>query len=453
MLSRLPLPGGADALVSALDTEPVTAVRLNSAKCSDLPLECGDLHPVKWCERGYVLESRPRFASMPQWHSGAFYVQEPASMVLWTVAAGIARLLDMDELRWLDLCAAPGGKTTAVLDALPADAFVVANEFDGRRASILAENLARWGAPNSAVTRGDTRWVRKMRDAFHVVSVDAPCSGEGMMRKEETARSQWSSGLVKQCAALQREILANAWEALAPGGFLVYSTCTFNLEEDENNVAWLMSEYGAECVAPDAFMPMPECVGSLVEGVKVLRFMPHATEGEGLFLAVVRKPGDISDVKQFKAAKQKGKISKSFGCEGWLAEPSRFVFASHDDSISAVPAVHSQFVDSVRRANSGLLSAGVSVGVVKGRDIIPSAELALSTALSQESFPRVELTLDEALDYLRRGTDGLMSAIARCGAVKHGYVLAEYCGLPLGFAKYLGNRANNLYPSNWRLRN
>lgn len=451
MLSSLPLPGGEEDLVRSLDTEPVVAVRLNSAKCGALPEEFVAGRNVPWCGQGYILASRPRFAFMPQWHAGAFYVQEPASMILSAVAKELSGRLDAGNLRWLDLCAAPGGKSTAVVDALPENSFVVANELDPRRALVLAENVARWGAPNVAVTRGDTCWVRKLREMFHVVAVDAPCSGEGMMRKEDVARTQWSEGLVRQCASLQREILENAWEALAPGGFLVYSTCTFNMEENEGNVEWLIETYGAESVDLSASLPLTGALASLRPGVHAMRFMPHVTEGEGLFLAVVRKPGDISGIRNPRPSKSSKKRGSSPDCSGWLRDPARFDFLNDEGILRAIPSAHLGLVEAIGGTSARMLATGVTVGAVKGRDIVPSPELALSTALSPSAFPSVGLTLEEALDYLRRGTSGIMEAVSRQGILKPGYVMVTYDGLPLGFAKFLGNRANNLYPAPWRL--
>lgn len=377
-------------------------------------------------------------------------------MIIGAVASAIARQTEIPALRWLDACAAPGGKTTAILSSLPDDAFVVANEYDPRRASILSENLAKWGAPNVAVTRGDTVWMRRMRDEFHVVSVDAPCSGEGMMRKEPQARLQWSERLVESCAALQREILANAWEALMPGGYLIYSTCTFNRRENEENVLWMAGEYGAESVALTEEMA-PGALPSCDERVHALRFVPGITEGEGLFLAVLRKPGSLSASPGSTKPRKKEKKEKRSACPEagkWLRESDRYELnADEAGSVSAIPAQHTSLVRKLRASCRDTLSAGVNVATVKGRDLIPAPELALSTALLPEAFPSVELNSDEALDYLRRGTVAAMQAISRKPDISHpGYMLVKSGGLPLGFVKYLGNRLNNLYPTNWRLR-
>lgn len=454
MLAQLLGPSGAEALACALDTPPAVAVRRNSAKTDALPSRLPVAHGVPLCPDGAVLSTRPRFALMPLWHTGAFYVQEPSSMIAGAIAARLAAMTGQKGLRWLDVCAAPGGKTTAVLSALPPDAFVVANEYDPRRATVLAENVAKWGRPNVAVTRGDTTWLRKMRDGFHVVAVDAPCSGEGMMRKDAEARTQWSESLVRSCAATQRKILADAFDALMPGGYLVYSTCTFNRLENEDNVAWLMAEYDAESIA--VIDPAEAGAAPSVEpAIHALRFMPHISEGEGLFIAVVRKPGILTPSRPTKKPGKKVNTQACAQAAVWLDKATDLTLATDTTGIvSAVPSPHAGLVRHISTAAPAVLSAGVKVATVKGRDLIPMPELALSTILRPGSFPTAEMTDDEALDYLRRGTDGAMRAIGRHDSqLPKGYVLMT-CGggTPLGFVKYMGNRINSLYPVNWRLR-
>lgn len=448
MLSRLLGGEGAERLCAALNEEPTVGVRLNPRKIASLPEEFAGASEVPWCKgTGYRLSERPQFTLMPLWHGGAFYVQEPASMVMSEVARYVAEVLDTEGVRWLDLCAAPGGKTTAALAALTDDALVVANEFDPRRASVLAENVAKWGAPNVVLTRGDTAWVRKMPEAFHVVAVDAPCSGEGMMRKEEIAREQWSERLIDQCASLQREILDNAWESLMPGGYLIYSTCTFNGKENEQQVRYLMEEYGAENIT----LPSFGAAESLDREVKGVRFMPHITDSEGLFMALLRKPGDLNGDRRKKKVERKKK-GKSIELP-WLSQPETFEFEKEADGvITAYPKRHADLVREIKRVCPSIVSTGVKVACEKGRDLVPAPELALCSALNREAFPEVELTREEALDYLRRGTEGTLKAIERSEKAARGYMLATYRGVPLGFVKYLGNRINNLYPAQWRLR-
>ena len=435
------------ALVAALDTEAVTGVRLNARKAGEWPSEI-DGEDVPWCAQGLVLHSRPQFTLMPEWHGGLFYVQEPASMVVGEIVRRLADRLGNGPIRYLDSCAAPGGKTTAVLSALPDDAFVVANEFVPARANILSENISKWGAANAAVCNGDTKVFRKLRRAFDIVAVDAPCSGEGMMRKDEEARRQWSEGLVAQCAALQREILDNVWEALKPGGFLIYSTCTFNRTEDEDMLRHIVEELGGESVdtglADEFGIP-----GSLDPSLHALRFMPHRTRGEGLFLGVIRKPGEYK-AEAWKPRLQKGHKGKGAAVPlqltALLKEPEKMSFSQRPDECwQGVPAPHADLVRELEQATR-LITAGARLGTVKGKSRVPDSTLALSTSLREDAFPRVEVTLETALNYLRR------QAVALPAESPRGITLLTYRGAALGFVKNLGNRANNMYPQHWRIR-
>lgn len=438
----------AEGLAAALETEPVTGVRLNPRKgmYGNVPGLTGE--PVSWCREGLVPCPRPRFTLMPEWHGGLFYVQEPSSMVLAEVVRRLAALLGREGLRYLDTCAAPGGKTTAAIGALPPDSFVTANEFVPSRAAILYENLARWGAPNTAVCQGDTAAFGKMRDSFDIVAVDAPCSGEGMMRKDEEARRQWSESLTRQCAALQREIAGNAWKALRPGGFLIYSTCTFNRTENEDMLRYIADELGGESVDTGIGR---ECgiPGSLDSDLHAMRFMPHRTCGEGLFMGVMRKPGEYGG-ETGRRSRDKGrkKPAQAMPRElpGLLAEPDGYVFGQgHDGCWQAIPKAHADLVAALGQATR-LMSAGVRAGMPKGRDFAPDAALALSTAMSPEAYPHVETDLETALSYLRG------EAVTLPAGTPRGVVVMTHAGIPLGFAKNLGNRANNMYPQAWRIR-
>lgn len=400
------LPGvDADALVAALDTAPSVSVRLNRRKLTDPSrLGYGALEPVKWCANGFYLAERPKFTLNPLLHAGAFYVQDASSMIHETIVGRLAELHDLPASPLvLDLCAAPGGKTTSMINALPDGAFVVANEVMPQRARILRENLLKWGYPDIMVTNSPAPRLAAAGAVFDIVAVDAPCSGEGMMRKDEEARAQWSPGLVRQCAALQREILTSAVEALRPGGFLLYSTCTFNADENERNVEWLAAEMGLEPI--DLRLPAEWGIGSqLGSDIPALRFMPHITRGEGLFAAVLRKPGEP-------------------------ATPAR-----------------GRALDSLRKSARVILD-GIPETNMKGKIEIPASEWTLSTRFPRDRFPEADLDLDTALRYLRH------EAITLPADTPRGFVTVTYQGLPLGFVKNIGNRANNLYPTEWRIRN
>ena len=285
-----------EEFLSALESEPPVSVRLSRkvrsvVGCSGVP---ASWRPVPWCPDGYYLPERPQFTLDPLLHAGAYYVQEASSMFLWQVLAQHAA----PDWLVLDMCAAPGGKSTLIGSFLSERGFLVCNEFVPQRANILAENISKWGRGNTLVTNNAPAHFGQYGGLFDAVVVDAPCSGEGMFRKDEGAIAEWSPANVAKCVVRQREILSSAWDALKPGGLLVYSTCTYNRMENEENVQWLMAEYGAELldVATDGAWGVwrTECG---------CRFMPHRTLGEGLFMAEVRKPGERGGDRAFRLPK------------------------------------------------------------------------------------------------------------------------------------------------------
>lgn len=440
----------AEILFDALCGEPETSLRVNRRKRTDFPLY-PDISPVPWCESGSYLAERPQFTLDPLLHAGVYYVQDAASMVYETVVErcraqrGERRV----ERMWVcDMCAAPGGKTTAILNALPDGSVMLANEFNPQRAKILKENLCKYGYPDLIVTNSDTSRIAELKGRFDLVAVDAPCSGEGMMRKEETARKQWSEGLIRQCAALQREILANAVEMLAPGGCLIYSTCTFNTAEDEDNAAWIARTFGLEPV--DTGLAGKDGIQSQAKGdIPCLRFMPGFTRGEGLFLTVFRKPDDGTGTRRNPKPKKKGKNAKVKTDPKALATARSWVdgdydIINHDGRLFALSPATTELLEELPKGVR-IMAAGVEICEIKGKDLIPAHPLAMSTDMAHP-FPEVELTLNEALAYLAK------DAITLPHDTPKGYVAATYRGFPLGFLKNLGNRSNNLYPAEYRIK-
>lgn len=437
------------ALYSALKENAETGVRLNRLKPLPEALY-PDMEPVEWCSSGFYLKERPKFTLNPLLHAGAFYVQDPSSMVYERIAASLA---GGRPVMAADLCAAPGGKTTAIINALPPGSGLLANEFSPSRAAILKENLVKWGFPDVVLTNSDVSKLSRMESYFDIVAVDAPCSGEGMMRKEEAARSQWTEGLVRQCASLQRSILENAAAMLAPGGFLIYSTCTFNTMEDEDNAAYIADELGLEPV--DTGLAGPGGIRPQAKGaIPCLRFMPGFARGEGLFVAVFRKPegapGASNPRKSLKQTHKAGKRPKKadFGSDIIEKASSRIGSGAeirrHEERLLALTPPAAAILDALPKGVR-VVSAGVEIGEVKGKDLVPAHALALN-ALFARNFPEVALTEEDALRYLSRQAIVLPTETAR------GYVTLTFRGLPLGFAKNLGNRCNSLYPAEWRIR-
>lgn len=422
-------------------TAPEVSIRLNRAKGIQ---PCPGCDIVPWWPDGIYLDERPQFTFDPALHQGLYYVQDASSMAVGRVVEAVANLIGNTPIVYLDACAAPGGKSLAALDALPLGSIVVSNEYDYRRASVLAENIAKWGNPNSIVTRGDTQKISELRDCFDIIAADVPCSGEGMMRKDADAVSQWSPSLVSECAKLQREIINNLWPALRPGGYMIYSTCTFNRNEDEENVEYICRELGASTVdiGLDSF-------AGVAKGIKTdehcYRFIPGLIRGEGLFIAVIRKDGNGQRLLPKPPKKGKNVFSKAptEAADTHLWLNGAFETFLWDDKIIALPEnILNLFKSIVHRLD--VVSAGVAMATLKGRDLIPEQALALSTAFNREAFPSVEVDYTTALAYLR-------SESLNVDLPYRGHVLLTYKGMPLGFIKNLGNRSNNLYPRQWRI--
>ncbi|MCM1162848.1 MAG: rRNA cytosine-C5-methyltransferase [Muribaculaceae bacterium] len=435
---------GLTDLAGALTDQPSpVSVRLNPARgvC-----EFQGASPVPWCPEGIYLAERPQFTLDPRLHAGCYYVQEAASMF----HSHVVRSLLPDgcsPLRVLDACAAPGGKTTAVLTALPTGSVVVANEYVPARAAVLRENIIKWGEPGVIVTRGDTASFSPMRHAFDLIVADVPCSGEGMMRKDPDAVAQWSPALIESCAERQRDIVANLWPALRPGGWLIYSTCTFNRTENEDMVEWIVREYGAESVP----IPVDESWGispGIATSAHCCRFIPGRTQSEGLFVVALRKPGTLehSEPTSRKDKRSKGPRPADIpnDVKRWVTDSDALTFSAITDRIGTFPSAHADLLAQVSK-HVDVIHEGIPLATIKGRDIIPTHALALSTRLASGAFPTADLDLPSALQYLRGEAVALPS-------LPKGYCTVTYEGHKLGFVKNLGNRSNNLYPPTYRIK-
>ena len=392
-----------ECFLQSLHTPPATSIRFNPWKYRGGPL-FSSLEPVPWCRQGYWLKERPNFTLDPLFHAGVYYVQEAGSLFL----DHVLRDYVSSPVLALDLCAAPGGKSTLMRAALPEESVLVSNEPDRRRANILLENMLKQGHPDVLVTHNSAADFQKTDWQFDLILTDVPCSGEGLFRREEKAVSEWNLANVHYCQQRQRQILQDIWPCLLAGGLLVYSTCTFNTLENEENVRFIAEELGAE-VLPVSVRPEWKITGSLLQGWEqpVYRFIPGTTHSEGLFMAILRKKGEAS-----------------------------------------VPSI---LPGSARRYALGhrlihVLSDGIARPEQKGKEQIPSVAQALSLNLLPENYPQVELALAQAQRYLHRESFVLPADTPK------GFVVVTYQGHPLGFMKNLGDRANNLYPKNWTIR-
>lgn len=439
---------GLEELKTALaEGEPCTSVRLNTGKNvtdEDIPFKGSR---IPWCNSGLYLDQRPRFTFDPALHQGCYYVQEASSMFHGYIVGKLFGNAG-SPVRVLDSCAAPGGKTTGVIDSLPYGSLIVANEYVPSRAAVLRENLIKWSYPSCVVTRGDTAAFRRLKDTFDLIIADVPCSGEGMMRKDAEAISQWSTGLIRECAERQWEIVNNLWPSLKPGGIMIYSTCTFNRSEDEEMVERIISEFGAESVDIEVD-PEWGIAGGIDTDAICYRFMPHRLRGEGLFVAILRKPGENRGERQ--QSKNKTKSAKAtpqlMSAKSWLTDEasSEMEIYADDDRINAFPRLHADTLRKIKK-ELDVIHEGVLIGNVKGRDLIPSQSLALSPCLRKDAFPTVEIDGRTAISYLSG------DAITLPDGTPRGFVLLTNRQRPLGFVKNIGNRSNNLYPAPWRIK-
>lgn len=416
---------------SKLNTASPTSIRLNTKT----GMQTQQLRSVSWCDSGFYLDERPLFTADPLLHAGAYYVQEASSMFL----SQAVKQCFPDAERVLDLCAAPGGKSTLLAQYLTDECLLVSNEIVRQRAQILNENITKWGNPNVVVTNNEASDFSRLTHFFDAIVVDAPCSGEGMFRKDPNAVNEWSVENVMNCVVRQRNILSDCWDALKPGGVLVYSTCTYNYEENEENVDWICNELGAERIR------LVVDNDNIVATHGGYRFYPHRIEGEGFFMSVLRKQEGICSPAKLKV--QQDKNTKKTDCNLLLYRLLQSDAYSYFSIDSKIFAFKTAFLNELLfiRSHFRCLTIGIEMFELKGKDLIPAAQLALSKALDISSCQCVELDYETAISYLKREAICLPD-------VGIGYLLLTYNGLALGWVKNIGNRCNNLYPQHWRIR-
>lgn len=439
--------GRDNALVafSAFDKPASVSVRRNPFKdgCS---LEG---RGIAWSPYGLMLDERPQFTLDPMFHAGAYYVQDSSSMFVGHVFREMLKTVHVPSgrpLRVLDLCAAPGGKTTDLAASLRerlGDGFIlVANEIMKARVGVLADNVALWGDPNVIVTSDDPRAFGALSGFFDIILADVPCSGEGMFRKDEVAQDQWSEDNVALCEARQRRILADVWPALATGGVLIYSTCTFNRLENDGNVSWMSAELGADSLLDEDIIK--ECPG-VIKTAHGYSLVPGFVEGEGQYCAALRKTSEVAFVDNRRSVRQPGPAKgQAIPEDAGRMLRMKSHFRVKGDTLTAVPENVATSLASLEQSLH-VIAAGCAVGTIKGKILVPDADLALSLMLDRDAFPKAEVDRETALAYLHRDAIVLPEA-------EKGYVLIVHDGQPLGFVKNLGNRCNSLHPQSRRIR-
>ena len=430
----------AEKLFAALDTPAEISIRLNPAK----PAEVFEGEAIGWSPNGRYLSERPQFTLDPLMHGGAYYVQEASSQFI----AHILKDDDLEGCRVLDMCAAPGGKTTIYSSKVGLRGLVVANDINHGRALALSDNVKRWGMGNVVVTCNDPSHIGEFEEWFDVVGVDAPCSGEGMFRKMEEARSEWSPSSVDQCVARQRDILTEAWRTLRPGGKLIYSTCTFNNREDEGIVEWLMEEYGDDIIPAERIDTCEEwgITRSDIGAFQCFHFYPHSARGEGFFVAVAHKAE--GNIKRRSPKAKRNTLAPLKGSE--IAEVSRWVNDSNKMSFRSINGLiigyNNAVVDDVIQLSGSLfvVYSGVACGEIFKGTLKPEHSLALYVDRNRNTVPEVEVSLEDAQNYLRKQDIDVKQFNEGINAV-------TYKGTTIGYIKRIGARCNNMYPKDLRI--
>lgn len=428
--------------LEAMEQKPPTFIRANPAKKPDL---FKNEQIIPWCETGRYLKERPAFVWDPLYHAGAYYAQEASSMFF-------ANAIDFSKpLKVLDLCAAPGGKSSLILANLHKDSLLVSNELVGKRAAILNENLVKWGAANCVITSSRASEFQAFEGFFDVVLIDAPCSGEGMFRKDKGAIEQWSDALVMQCSAIQKEILDYAVQLIAPGGMLVYSTCTFEPRENEQNIQYLYEKNPGVLEPadwkPDAAWSLTPAEIKTRAGIQYGYYSyPHKVKGEGLFLSAMR----IKNQQQPRIVKGNKNILRRLTqneeniLAGYAEIDKSLQAVAYKDDVWLIPSAYvNEIAFMAEKLN--LRKPGIKAGTLIRDQFIPDHALAMSGKASKQ-IPRVALDKTAALDYMQRKN------VKAPDGTPNGWILFTYDGIDIGWAKNLGNRVNNHYPAEWRIR-
>ena len=420
--------------------EQVTSIRLNANKLS--PDKYRDQNKIPWSSTGYYLRERPSFTIDPLFHAGAYYVQEASSMFL---EEALKQTVDLSQpLKVLDLCAAPGGKSTLIQSLISTDSLLISNDVIKTRANILAENLTKWGAANVVVTNNDPKDFQRLENYFDVIIVDAPCSGSGLFRKDPEAIDEWSEQNVQLCNQRQQRILADVLPSLKENGMLIYSTCSYSKDEDEDICDWLQQLSVVSCrLSVDNYRGIIET--QTVSGSYGYRFYPDKIKGEGFFIAAFKKGEGTSHKEQGTKNKTEKLSAKELeAIKPYFKDASLFSFIKMKEDILAVPSSLEKDILLVQSLLY-IRKAGIRVGTVIREELIPDHELAMSTVIAS-AVSSIEVDEQNALQYLRR-------AEIKLDTEAKGWTLLTYQHIPLGWAKILPGRINNYYPKDWRILN
>jgi 16S rRNA C967 or C1407 C5-methylase (RsmB/RsmF family)/NOL1/NOP2/fmu family ribosome biogenesis protein len=419
-----------EKLLIALNSTAPTSIRFNPTKI--IKNECIE-NQISWCNSAYFLEKRPVFTLDPLFHAGTYYPQEAGSMILDKI---LQQLNLPEQPIVLDLCAAPGGKSTLIASFLKHKGLLISNEIINNRSKILKENLTKWGFTNTLVSNNDPKDFSRLPNFFDCIVVDAPCSGEGMFRKDIKSRQEWSEENVELCAGRQKKIVKDVWESLKPGGKLIYSTCTFNTQENEDNVEWFKQNLDCEIVTLDY---SPFTSDRMNFGAYAL---PNQIQAEGFYIAVIQKNARDFKLKKFKCNTQEIKLVKDYSFLSNFVRLENIKILVWNSIYFAVPELYVNDVIELHE-KLRLNKMGTELGTVIRGELIPDVGLALDVKLC--NYPeKIDLNKELALKYLKGETFDIESSKA--------YKLITFEGINLAWMKHLGNRFNNLYPKEWRIR-
>ena len=443
-------PEHASRIVETLETPPSVSLRLNPARTlSARPFAELEDGTIPWLPaelEGYWLSERPIFALDPLWHAGAYYVQDASAMTLATI---------WEQLDWhtpprlaLDLCAAPGGKSTLLRDLLPKETLLVSNEILPKRCKILVENMVKWcGAEQMIITQEEPqRLTPLLHSACDLILVDAPCSGEGLMRRDEEARRMWSPQLIADCVTRQRAILQEAMRMLAPEGILLYATCTLNQEENDQMIQWLLDHYPCELI--DLFRFAERITGAYATSYG-LHLWPGIVRGEGQYLAALRLTDIVETPSEARKAKGLTRTSRQeLAGLSWLSEPTSADYFTIGDRIYQLTPEAALLLATAYREHLAVATPGLEIASMRhqAKGYEPSFALLHHKLYNATSLPALELPLQEALRYLRG------EALTTESSTERGFTTITYRGISLGLAHSTGSRLNNLYPKPYRLR-
>ncbi len=426
----------ASLFINALQQEVKTSVRINPHKFSLTHQQ----EQIAWSKQAYFLNERPNFALDPLWHAGAYYVQEASSMFLEQAFKTINN--DKPQLI-LDLCAAPGGKSTHLNSLIKPNDLLVSNELIRSRVAVLYENLTKWGYNNHIISNNDPKQFGELGALFDIVLIDAPCSGEGLFRRDAKAADEWSIENTKLCTVRQRRIFADSLDCLKEGGYLIYSTCTFNPSENEENLAWLAEQLEFESIQIPLNSDNWGVDEVIYNGLYGYRFLPHKVNGEGFFISLLRKTAHTPELKLPKKLKSIFQACKNYPTD-WLTSYDEKLIFQHKEQIKFIPSLWENEISYLQQQLK-LAKIGNLMATEKNKNFAPEAELAFSVDLNANAFKQLELSQLDCLNFLARNNFNWESNSKE-------WELVRYHNTPLGFIKGIGNRYNNYYPKEWRLR-